>query len=275
MIILPVPGPRETRLPLPEGEDRKAFLFHPTTSSRAPLLETRGLLPEERPFQPEDLLRLLEIYEELQYDGELTGVTPRAVLEDGIRRPGQDAPFQYLTPFYLTARNRAVSAPLGDTHRAVLRATGELARLLGEPARRDSHERLLREWDDREREHLGQPLERGEVPAAVVASMQRRERALNAVHDEEYCREALRKVRSIRERYLGEEQGGYPVVYVLRLPPDRRRVPLLERTRGPEFRSISPLDPSFLAYRIDLDPLAQEVTGTDPEEFGSLEPAPG
>jgi hypothetical protein len=275
VIIVPVPGPRETHLPLPEGEDPREFLFHPTASSRAPLLERRGLRPEERPFQPEDLLRLLEIYEELQYDGELSGVTPRAVLEDGIRRPGQDHPFQWLTPFYLTARNRAVVVPLGETHRGVLRATEELARLLGEPARRAAHERLLREWDDREREHLGQPLERGEVPAAVVASMQRRERALNAVHDEAYCREALRKVRSIRDRYLEEGKGSYPVVYALRIPREERRVPLLEKGRGAEFRLVTPLPPERFAYRIDLDPAAQEVAGSDPEELGDLQPATG
>jgi hypothetical protein len=270
VIILPVPGARETALPLPEGEDRSAFLFHGTVSRRGARLEAEGFDPDESAIEVPDLLRLLEIYEELQYDGELVGVTPRALLEEEAHRPGRGAPLARFTPFYFTARNRAVSAPLGEAHRALLKATEELSRLLDDPSRREAHERLLREWDDREREQLGRPLERGEQPDALVGSMRRRERALNAVHDGAYRLEALRKVRSIRERYLEELQGGFPVVYLVRVPLPERHVPRWERTPEQEYRLLQLLSPEQIAYRVDLDPLAQEVVGADPEALRTL-----
>lgn len=273
MLILPVPEPRDTRSPVPSTEDSRLLLYHPSSSLRAPLLEERGLEPAERPFRPkEDVARLLEIYEELQYDGELKGITPRAVLMEAIDRPELEASFQWFTPYYFTARNRAISFPFGETASALLQATEELSRLLSDPTRREGHRTLLKEWDDLERERVGKPLAPGEQEAALVTSMRQRELALNAISDPAYVAESLRKILSLREEFLSRWKGGTPTVYALRVAPEDRIGPAWETTDGPAFRARERLLPSAWAYRIDLGPEAQEVSGADPELMGELSP---
>ncbi|MDE1820138.1 MAG: hypothetical protein KGI98_04700 [Euryarchaeota archaeon] len=261
------------RSPVPSTEDSRMLLLHPTSSLRSALLEEQGFDPVARPYRPkEDVARLLEIYEELQYDGELKGVTPRAVLMEAQDRPELEGAFQWFTPYYFTARNRAIAFPFGETARALLQATEELAHLLSDPGRRDAHRQLLKEWDDRERERVGRPLAPGEQESALVTSMQQRELALNAIVDPKYIAESLRKVMSLREEFLSRWKGGSPVVYAVRVAPEDRILPGWETTDGPSFRLREALPPSSLIYRIDLGPEAQEVPGADPELLGELSP---
>lgn len=275
MLILPVPEPRDTRTPVPTSEDSRLLLYHPSSSLRSGILESTGVDPTERPYRPkEDVARLLEIYEELQYDGELKGITPRAVLLEALDRPELESAFQWFTPYYFTARNRAVSFPFGETAHALLQATEELSRLLSDPARREAHRTLLKEWDDLERERVGKPLAPGEQEAALVTSMQQRELALNAIADPAYTAESLRKVLSLREEFLSRWRGGTPVVYAVRVAPPDRVPPAWEQTDGPAFRLREKLSPEAWAYRIDLGADAQEVPGADPELMGELSPTP-
>ncbi len=273
MLILPVPEPRDTRSPVPSAEESRLLLFHPSSSRRTSTLEGRGVDPAERPFRPkEDVARLLEIYEELQYDGELKGITPRAVLIEAIDRPELEASFQWFTPYYFTARNRAISFPFGETAAALLQATEELSRLLSDPGRREAHRTLLKEWDDLERERVGKPLAPGEQEAALVSSMQQRELALNAISDPAYVAESLRKILSLREEFLSRWKGGSPTVYAIRVAPEDRISPMWETTDGPAFRLREALPSSAWVYRIDLGPDAQEMAGADPELMGELNP---
>lgn len=275
MLILTVPEPRDTRSPVPGSEESRLLLFHATSSSRSALLESRGFDPTERPFRPkEDVARLLEIYEELQYDGELRGITPRAVLTEALDRPELEASFQWFTPYYFTARNRAVSFPFGETARALLDATEELSRLLSDPMRRDTHRKLLEAWDDREQERVGRPLAQGEHEDALIASMRKRELALNAISDPKYVADSLRKVLSLREDFLSRWKGGAPVVYAIRAAPEDRIPPAWEPLDGPTLRLKEPLGPEALVYRIDLPLDAQELSGADPELMGELAPTP-
>lgn len=275
MLILPVPEPRDTRSPVPATEESRLLLYHATSSMRVPLLESRGLEPTERPYrQKEEVARLLEIYEELQYDGELRGVTPRAVLTEALDRPELEVSFQWFTPYYFTARNRAISFPFGETAQALLDATDELSRLLADPVRREAHRTLLKEWDDAERERMGKPLAPGEQEAALVSSMQQRELALNAISDTAYVTEALRKVRTLREAFVSRWKGGTGTVYALRVAPEDRILPDWEALDGPLLCRRTPLPPSEWAYRIDLAQDAQEVEGADPELMGELIPTP-
>jgi hypothetical protein len=275
MLILTVPEVRDTRSPVPGTEESRLLLFHATSSTRSPLLETRGFDPTERPFRPkEDVARLLEIYEEMQYDGELKGITPRAVLSEALDRPELEASFQWFTPYYFTARNRAISFPFGETAQALLDATEELSRLLSDSTRRDAHRRLLEAWDDREQERVGRPLAPGEHEAGLVASMKKRELALNAISDPAYLADSLRRVMSLREEFLSRWKGGTPVVYAIRAAPEDRIPPAWGPLDGPTLRLQEKLPPEALVYRIDLPAEAQEVPGADPELMGELAPTP-
>lgn len=275
MLILPVPEPRDVRSPVPSSEDSGALLFHPSSSLRSSRLEAEGIDPTERPYRPkEDIARLLEIYEELQYDGELKGITPRAVLMEAMDRPDLECSFQWFTPYYFTARNRAISFPFGETAQALLEATEELSRLLSDPSRREAHRTLLKEWDDLERERVGKPLAPGEQEATLVTSMRQRELALNAISDAGYAAESLRKVLSLREEFQSRWKGGHPVVYALRASPEDRSLPAWDMADTTSYRRREPLAASEWAYRIDLGPGALEVPGADPELMGELSPPP-
>ena len=266
---------RDTRSPVPSSEESRLLLFHPTSSLRAPLLEGRGLDPAERPYRAkEEVARILEIYEELQYDGELRGVTPRAVLSEALARPELECSFQWFTPYYFTARNRAIAYPFGESARALLDATEELSRLLADPSRRVAHRTLLKEWDDTERERMGKPLGPGEQEAALVSSMRQRELALNAISDAAFVAESLRTVRSLREEFPSRWRGGTATVFAIRVAPEDRVAPGWESVDGTAFRAREPIPSSALAYRVDLPPEAQEVAGADPELMGELSPPP-
>ena len=273
MLVLPVPDPRDLRCPLPVSEDRRNLLFFGTWSRGIPDPREEGFDPGRVPYRPEHVLRLLEIYEELQFDGELGGVTPRAILSQAAHAPARagESHFAFFTPYYFTARNRAIGRPFGETVSGILSATEELRRLLSEPARRHLHWEHLRSWDDQEREHLARIPAPGVSAPQTLRSMRLREAALMNCRSPEYVAEALRKVLTIQEHYLTLHRGGNPVVYVVRSPPGKRTLPWWRETEEHGYVLAAYLPPQEILYRIDLSPASVEVPGTDPEILAELD----
>jgi hypothetical protein len=267
MLILPVPDPRDGRCPLPSSEDRRRFLFLGTWSRGTPDFPQVGLPPGWCPFRSEDVHRLLEIYEEIQFDGDFGGVTPRAILAAATAStPGRgDGTWPYLTPFYFTARNRAIGQPFGEVVGGLLAAAEELGRLLEDPGRRSGHFEHLRAWDEREQQRLSEPPDPAQSSPQMWASLKAREGALRAIQDPTYVSEALRRVREIEETYLSLHRGGHPVVYALAVPEDERTPRSWRKAEAGGLVPLRALPPEVFEYRIDLPPEAVELTGPDPE----------
>lgn len=270
MLVLPVPDPRDARCPLPPSTDRSELLFLGSGSGLIPFVEKGGIDPHRPPFRMEDLQRLAEIYEELQFDGELGGLTPRAILTDTIKRPDGASRWAEFTPFYMTARNQAITLPYGEAAVGLSAAVDELTRLLSDPAHREAHWEHLRAWDDAEREHMAKARGPGDLPKELLDSMRAREGALNAIHDPAYVAEALRRLRAVGEGLHTRGGGHYPIVYVVNVPVESRRPPAWSTGEAGSFRLREPLPLDDVLYRIDLPAEAQATPGTDPELLSAL-----
>lgn len=255
---------------MPPSTDRKNLLFLGTGSGLIPEVEKEGIDPHHPPYRVEDLQRLAEIYEELQFDGELGGLTPRAILTDAIRRPDGATRWAEFSPFYMTARNQAIMLPYGEAAVGLSAAVDELTRLLSDPARRDAHWRHLKAWDDAEREHMVKARGPGDLPKELLDSMRAREGALNAIRDPDYIAEALRKVRGVGEGIHTRGGSHYPLVYVVEVPQDARRPPVWSTGEAGSLRLRERLPLDAVIYRIDLPVEAQATTGSDPELMAAL-----
>jgi hypothetical protein len=251
--------PQDLPCPITDRAERKQYLFHGTTEKFAPSIEKEGLSPHRPPYRKEDLEDLLEVYEDLAFEGSWVTYTALKVRTDTVT---QGPPSLGFTRFWRNAVDYAIMARAGTTVMILLNGAQELVALVADAGRRQAYQRALEARLEGYAGEMGDGIRRS-LPAGQ--GRETLSHALAKMQDRRYLDHVLTVARGIVDHYLLLVQKHRPVVYALKVPEGERRSPRWSPLGTREWKLHEALGPEALTWRIDLPADATATFAEDPD----------